>query len=463
VDRDRGDDHAEGQGRQAVEVAREAAEREGERRRQQPDEQGEADDPALGRDRHRCRVRGGCVRLLAFQPGQVGVRVLEAAEADTGDGVVHRDVESAPDERAAAARRALAGAVAEDVVTDARDRQRGRTDHQRGSNRERDPAAAPGEDREEHDADRERGEARLRVREVEAGPDHCDRGGCAEQHAQLAHEQHDHQQREDRDDEEAAVDGRVPEDGVDAEERRVRVRDEQLRVPEHVARLVLVDPDRREDDGHRRQLDEQTERDQSRPHEPGEHDREQAERQVEEEELDRSLPHVLRPEHRDPAPADERRERPGDDSQLLHALVALPELPRKEERRGRDDEVHRHEQVGLGRADVDVDPGGDARERCERKQVRPASDQVGAGYRQQDAEDRGGSQQRPVPVRGEVAGEHEAPDGPGAEPGEPPGPARADEQRRQAEAADDPGDLRAHGVTTTTARATWPSVATRRT
>jgi hypothetical protein len=68
-----------------------------------------------------------------------------------------------------------------------------------------------------------------------------------------------------------------------------------------------------------------------------------------------------------------------------------------------------------------------------------------------------------VAVRREVAGEDDAPARPGAEAGEPPGPARADEQRGKAEAAGDGGDLRGYGVTTTTARATWLPVATRST
>ena len=48
---------------------------------------------------------------------------------------------------------------------------------------------------------------------------------------------------EDRDDEVAAVDRRIPEDRVDAEERRVRVPDDHLRVPEDVARRPLVEAD----------------------------------------------------------------------------------------------------------------------------------------------------------------------------------------------------------------------------
>ena len=66
-------------------------------------------------------------------------------------------------------------------------------------------------------------------------------------------------------------------------------------------------------------------------------------------------------------------------------------------------------------------------------------------------------------MRREVAGEDDDPERPGAQAGEPPRPARADEQRGKAEAADDGGDLRGYGVTTTTARATWLPVATRST
>ena len=66
-------------------------------------------------------------------------------------------------------------------------------------------------------------------------------------------------------------------------------------------------------------------------------------------------------------------------------------------------------------------------------------------------------------VRREVAGEDDAPARPGPKAGEPPGSARADEQRGKAEAAGDGGDLRGYGVTTTTARATWLPVATRST
>jgi len=198
--------------------------------------------------------------------------VLEAADPDARDGVMDGDVRAAPHERAAAAGRALR-VVAEDVVTHAGHREGGCQDDDPNRDRKHQPAPAPCEHRREHDAGREGGEARLRVREVEPGPDRGDRGRRAEQHPQVAREQHHHEQGEDRNHQEAPVDGRVPEDRVHPVEGREGVRDEQLRVPEDVARLVLVDPDRREDERHRRQLDQQAERDQASPGEPGEHDR----------------------------------------------------------------------------------------------------------------------------------------------------------------------------------------------
>ena len=66
-------------------------------------------------------------------------------------------------------------------------------------------------------------------------------------------EQHD--AREDRDDEEPPVHRRVPEHGVDAEERRVGVRVDHLRVLEDVTRLVLVEADDREHEPHHDDLD----------------------------------------------------------------------------------------------------------------------------------------------------------------------------------------------------------------
>src|SRR6185369_11576856 len=72
-------------------------------------------------------------------------------------------------------------------------------------------------------------------------------------HRLPAHDEHD--RRHDRDDEETPVDRRVVEEGVDAEERGVRVPDVELRVLEDVPRLVLVEADAGEEERHRGELE----------------------------------------------------------------------------------------------------------------------------------------------------------------------------------------------------------------
>ena len=325
---------------------------------------------------------------------------------------------AAPNERAAAARRALR-VVAEDVVPNARHGEGGSQHDHAGRDRQHQPAPAPREHDRQHDACGKRGEAGLRVREVEAGPDRGDRGRRPEHDAQVAGEQHHHEQRQDRHHQEAPVDGRVPEDRVDPVEGREGVRDEQLRVPEDIAGLVLVDPDRGEDERHRRQLDEQPERDQAGPGEAGERDRQQAEWKVEEEQVDRALAQVLRPEDRQARPGDEGCERPGDRAELARAGVALQQLPGEQQRSGRDDRVHRHEQVRLGRADVNVDPRRDAGEHGEREHVGPAAQDVRARGGEAQADDGQPAEQRPVPVRSEVDGEQNRAERPGTEAHEP--------------------------------------------
>src|SRR6266513_270564 len=63
--------------------------------------------------------------------------------------------------------------------------------------------------------------------------------------------------RNQRDHEEASVDRRVEEDGVDPEERLVDVALVQLRVLEDGLGLVLVEADHRKDEGPRHELPEQ--------------------------------------------------------------------------------------------------------------------------------------------------------------------------------------------------------------
>ena len=408
----------------------------------------------------------GRIRLLAFQVRCLGVGVLEAADADPHDRVVHGDLRSRADELAAPARGAVEpAAVAEDVVTHVRHGQRPGDGDDADRNGQQDPAPAPGEDRRDHDARDERRVAGLGVREVEAGPDPGDRERAADDDAPVAHEQHCYEAGEDGDHQETPVDRGVPEDRVHAVERRERVRDVQLRVPEDVAVLVLVDPDCCEEECHRRHLREQPEHPEPRPRQPRENDREQPEREEEEEQLDRALADVLRPEDREPAPADEGGERPCDQPELLCTRVAVEELPGEEQRGGRDDAVHRHEQVRRGRADRDVDSHGHAEQDCERKHERPAAQEHRADRGEGEPDHGCGRQQWPVPVRQQVDGEQNRSERPGAERGQALHARRRHEEDGEPGRADNasgPCEL-GHGVTTTTAWATCPPAETRST
>jgi len=411
-------------------------------------------------------VGRGRLGLAALEVGQLGVGALEPADADADHRMVHGEPDSLAHELAAAAGGAVqTTAVTEDVVADVGDGERSDGDDDCGHGDEGEPAPAPGEDRREEHPGHKGGEARLRVREVEPGPDRCDREGRADQHAPVAGEQDRHQQGEDRDYEEAAVDRRVPEDRVDAVERRVGVGDEELRVPEDISRLVLVDPDRREHERHRRHLDEQRERPEPLPGEPRQHDGEQPERQVEEEQVDRALANVVRPEDREADPGGEHRQGPRHDRELSRTRVSAPELPGQEEGGRGDDAVERDEQIRLGRADRDVDARGDAGEGHQRQEPGPAAEQPRAADRERDPEDGGSGQQRPVVVRCEVGRQQDDPERPGAEADESLDPTRRDDQYREPRCADHASrssELGGHGLTTTTALETWPLAATTR-
>jgi hypothetical protein len=112
---------------------------------------------------------------------------------------------------------------------------------------------------------------------------------------------------------------------------------------------------------------------------------------------------------------------------------------------------------------VDVDPRGDAGQHRERKHERPAAQDVRAGRREHQADDREPAEQRPVPVGCEIDGEQDRPESPGGEAGEPLHTRSRDEQEREPEAAEHAADVRGHGVTVTTALATCPCSATRST
>jgi len=220
----------------------------------------------------------------------------------------------------------------------------------------------------------------------------------------------EHEARQDRDSEEAAVDRRVPEGGIDPVERRVSVADAHLRVPEDVAGLVLVDAEQREGNGHCTQLHPERCEPVAAPGQPRERHREQREGQVEGEQLDRALAQILAPGEAEPAPEDEccQRERHRAELSIPDGSRITPELPRERERRGGHDAVHRHQQVRIGRADLDRNPRRYARERGEREQPGPALEQCGAACRQDEAGQRDPRENRTVAMRRQVVGEHHA-------------------------------------------------------
>jgi len=251
-----GEDEATTQRGQACRVAREASEGEQEATREEPDVEEQARHARLGGDGDRRGVRGGGFRLAAFQVRDLRVGVLEVADPYASGRMMHRDLDPVANQLPAAAGRGVeAATVAEELVAHVRHRQRSDGDRRRRHHRDHRPAPTPREDRGDHDPGGERREARLRVREEEPGPDRGNRCGGPDQQPPIAAEQDCDEAREDRDDQEAPVDRRVPEDRVDAVEGRVGVGHKQLRVPEDVARLILVDADRREDERQRRHLD----------------------------------------------------------------------------------------------------------------------------------------------------------------------------------------------------------------
>ena len=409
-------------------------------------------------------MRRGGLRLSRPQVLLLGIGVLEAADADPGDRVVDGQLEAVRHEFRTAARDAVeppARVVEDGIAHVAGACHRGEEDH-RGERGEQHRTPLPDEARGDQGTGRKRDEARLREREQEPDPHRSDRRGRSEDDPERARVQRDHQDRQHRDHQEAPVDRRVPEQRVDPVERRVDVPDEHLRVPEDVAVDPLLDPDRGEDDRHQGQLGVQGEHPAAAPVETGERNGEQAEGEVEGEELDRALANVLAPGEREAAPRDEGGERQRDRAELARPRVAAQELPGQRERRGGDHRVERHEQVRLGRPDGHRDPRGDAGERRQGQQPRPAAKQGGPGGGEDEPGDGGPGEQGRVPLRRDVDGEGRCAERPGGEPGQPQRPRGSDQQHREAGGADDPGDpceLAAH-ETITSVCAEWPFAVT---
>ena len=300
-------------------------------------------------------------------------------------------------------------------------------------------APAPREGRCDEDAGGQRHEARLREREHQANGHDGDHRGRCEHDPQGARPEHDHERGEHRDDEKAPVDRGVPEERVDPVERRVGVGDEQLRVPEDVSCDPLLDPDDGEDQRHQDKLSEQGERPEAAPIEACERDGEQAERKVEREQLDCALVEVLRPGERQARPAHEGCERQRDGAELSRARIALDQLPRQGERGGRDHRVERDQQVRLGRADRDRDPGRDAGEGGEGEQPGPAEQQRRPRGGDHDSRDRRSGEHGGVPLRREVDRERECGQRPGDEPCQPVRAGRREQKRHEPGRSDGPG------------------------
>ena len=154
---------------------------------------------------------------------------------------------------------------------------------------------------------------------------------------------------EDRDDEEAPVDRRVLEHRVDPVERRVRVSDDHLRVPEDVAGRVLVDrrsrrtpppsPELRVQEVSQRRL--QARRASESAISPNGSQKNSS----------ATAPSCRSSVHseREAGPGDERRQRPRQRPSSRVRRVAADELQAEQQRRADDDGVAAGEQVRVGR------------------------------------------------------------------------------------------------------------------
>ena len=418
----------------------------------------EPDEPGLGRDRHRRRVRRGLLRILALEVHPFSVRALEPSHPDTRQRMVHGDADPVRDEARAAARRVVQPVrrVVLQRSPNLRLRDRDPGEHGEREHDRDERAPAPGDERRADHDDEQRGEARLRVGDQEPEPRHDERAGGDERPAERPAAEDEHDRRDHREHEEPPVHRRIPEHGVDAEEGRVRVRVDHLRVLEDVPRLVLVEADDRERERHHREHRVQRPQAEPAPRQPREREREQRERDVEREQLDRAFVHVLAPGKRQAGPADERRERPRCEAELPHAAVTLDELPREEDRRTEDDDVERHEELRARAADVHPDPQRHAREREQRVEPRHCAEEpcepdaeTERGEHSAEHEDRPVRRNRDPEEDGAERGEAETGDAVAAVP--------PDEQDREADARDRPAELRepAH-LTITAARSTWP-------
>ena len=235
------------------------------------------------------------------------------------------------------------------------------------SSREAD-ATAPREDGERAEPGRERHEAGLRVREPEPGRDRGRRERSEQEPARRGREREDADDHDEAERAEAAVDARVEEDRVDAEEVGVGVDPQELLVGEELPRVPLVEGDAGERDAER-DLD----RREPRGHPAAEVDAaeqrgERPERQVERERVGGAALEARRPEEARAGEHDVGAERPADRPEARRQAAAAQDPDRLGEDARGDHAVERQEQVLLVVAAADRDAQPADGDRCERQE-----------------------------------------------------------------------------------------------
>ncbi len=377
VDEDDDQRRAERERERPVECAQ--AEHGQRRRPQEEDVDGGAEDPELGRDRERGRVRRGS-RAAALTP-DLACGALLAADPDAEDGVVADHLGGVGDDVRTAAREPAGGLVPGEH--DDERRRRDRCDC--GCCDEDAPAARVGrEEAHDEDADKEREHARLRIRDEEPGPGQRDQ---RDRHGQADPPHPEERDRDrDRDGEVASVDRRVVEEGRHARERRVGVRHLDVGGEVQIFGEELAQADEREDRGECEQRDGKafpSPRGQRRPRDDGE---ERDEREVEEDEVRAGAALVGGPEHRERGEPDEERGRAGEEQGRSREFVTAQRADDQRRGGGHEHRVEREQEVEALVADVERDPQRRRDEQGDGRDVRAADEARAESRHDGDAE-----------------------------------------------------------------------------
>ena len=254
--------------------------------------------------------------------------------------------------------------------------------------------------------DEERGEARLRVREVEAGEEEGDRRCSCEQPApRPSHEARRARPRSRR--ELAPVHARVREERGDAEEATCTRWRPRGPARSTAPRPRLPDPDRgkhgRDADDRVREHARQPGRNGVRPttaSRPAKGKRKKASWIAPGAE-------VARPERRDGEKAHDRGRRDCDERRELRQRVAAEGAHRERKHRGREHRVERDEQERLRVADVDRDPERRCEQQRDRAERGPGDEERGEPRDEGNAHDGGARERRPIRHEAQVVGRHE--------------------------------------------------------